>query len=174
MARGPLPNPNARRRNAPTIPTTQLPAGGRKGAAPKCPYQLAASGKAWWKWAWSTPQAHAWDVGALYVVARRAQLEDELAALGAVASPELADAIGVGEDEIPEQVAWVISALKSHASGSNSVMREMREIDGKLGLTPKALADLRWTITADVVDAAARPKTTKTAAAKSSRRLRAV
>lgn len=174
MARGPLPNPNARRRNAPTIPTTQLPAGGRKGAAPKCPYQLAVRGREWWKWAWATPQACAWDGGVLYVVARRAQLEDELAALGAVEMPDLADAIGVDEEEIPDQVGWVISALKSHASGSNSVMREMREIDGKLGLTPKALADLRWTITADVETIVAPAKPKAGSAGKGRTRLRAV
>jgi hypothetical protein len=81
MARGPLPQSEKARRNAPTIPTTKLPAGGRKGRAPTCPYSLEKAGKAWWKWAWRQPQAAGWDDGALYSIARRASLEDDLAAL---------------------------------------------------------------------------------------------
>lgn len=77
---GPLPNPQRVRRNAPTIPTTNLPAGGRKGAAPKPPkwMQLDVAAKAWWAWAWSTPQAAAWSDGDLVTLARRARLEDVL------------------------------------------------------------------------------------------------
>jgi hypothetical protein len=37
MPRGPLPDPNAIRRNKPTIPTTDLPADGRQGPAPEPP-----------------------------------------------------------------------------------------------------------------------------------------
>ena len=62
MPRGPAPKPNARRRNAPTIPTTELPAAGVKGRAPKPPkgYEFGPAGKAWWGWAWRQPQAAAW------------------------------------------------------------------------------------------------------------------
>ena len=51
---GPLPTDDKRRRNAPTIPTTKLPAAGRKGRVPKVPpaYTLGDAGAAWWKWAW--------------------------------------------------------------------------------------------------------------------------
>jgi hypothetical protein len=119
MSRGPLPNPNARRRNAPTIPTTVLPAGGRKGPAPRVPatYKLMTAGKAWWRWAWSLPQAAAWDTGSHYALARRAQLEDTLAALAV-----------------------------DDARGRLSILKEMRELDRRFGLDPKALAELRWTI----------------------------
>lgn len=120
MPRGPLPKPadQRRRRNAPTIPTTNLPRGGRTEPAPECPYSLGDPGERWWVWAWQTPQACAWDeVGHLYVVARRAQLEDLLAKVA------------------PDK------ALGLH--------REMREIDDRLGLTPKGLAQLRWQIVAD-------------------------
>ena len=81
MARGPLPKPGARRRNAPTIPTTSLKADGRGVPAPDSPYALGEAGAAWWEWAWALPQACAWDDGALYAVARRAQLEDDMVAL---------------------------------------------------------------------------------------------
>lgn len=110
---GPLPNPNRRRRNAPTIPTTVLPAEGREGPAPKIPpfVRLGKTGRAWWRWAWATPQAAAWAAGHEGVVARRAMLEDMAA------------------DE-----------------PSMTLLREMRELDDRLGLTPKAMAALRWTI----------------------------
>jgi len=76
---GPLPKAagQRRRRNAPTIPTTKLPAGGREGQPPKCPYQLGRAGRAWWTWAWHTPQAAAWSDGDLFALARRARLEDD-------------------------------------------------------------------------------------------------
>ena len=122
MSRGPLPNPNRRRRNAPTIPTTSLPAGGRKGRAPKVPagYELRDAGAAWWRWAWSLPQAVAWDDGSHYALARRAQLEDTL---GAVAVDD--------------------------ARSRLSLLKEMRELDRRFGLDPKAMAELRWTIVAE-------------------------
>jgi hypothetical protein len=44
---------------------------------------LGEAGQSWWSWAWSTPQACAWDKGHLYALARRAQMEDRYAALDA-------------------------------------------------------------------------------------------
>lgn len=108
---GPLPDPNHRHRNVSVIPTTSLPANGRSGAPPRSPYALGAAGKRWWKWAWTTPQACAWDAGSVYAVARRAQLEDDLA----------------DERTAPR-------------------LRESRELEDRLGLTPKGLAALRWKI----------------------------
>jgi hypothetical protein len=147
MARGPLPKKDARRANAPTIPTTNLPAGGRQGSRPTVPraYKLGAAGKAWWTWAWKLPQAAAWDAGALYAIARRAQLEDDLAALEDIDLVDLADMFGVDE-ESTKSLAFAIGRLKAMAGGRATVMREMRELDNRLGLNPKALADLRWTI----------------------------
>lgn len=158
---GPLPSENTRRRNAPTIPTTELSASGRKGRAPGLPdhYTLGKSGRAWWKWAWKLPQACAWDSGVLYVVARRAQLEDDLAAiedadklLGTL-DDLLAEA--VGEDDVDEfyktlrAIERTMQKLKSLAGGRIGVMKEMRELDNRLGLNPKAMADLRWKIVDD-------------------------
>jgi len=116
-----LPDPRHRHRNAPTIPTTDLPATTGAGEAPQYPewMSLGDAGEAWWRWAWRTPQAHAWGhhMGMEPVIARRATLEDELAVM------ELADGLS-----------------------RSRVMREMRELDDRLGLTPKGLASLRWRI----------------------------
>jgi hypothetical protein len=163
MSRGPLPQPGARRRNAPTIQSTSLPADGRKGRTPKCPYALRAAGTRWWRWAWRLPQAAKWDDGALYAVARRAQLEDDLAALEDVDLDELSDVlldlVHADEDIKRVQTAvrnleFGVRRLKGLAGGRLGVMKEMRELDGKLGLSPKALADLRWMIAQSEEDAA--------------------
>lgn len=114
---GPLPTGDAIRRNKPTIPTTSLPASGRQGPPPDPPmlYVFGPKGLDWWGWAWRTPQACGWDAGSLFMVARRALLEDE------------------------------VDAVENRLT----VQREMRELDDRLGLTPKGLAQLRWKIVAD-------------------------
>lgn len=143
MARGPLPSPDALRRNAPTIPTTSLPVSGRKGAAPAPPFglDLGAEGSAWWSWAWSTPQAAGWSTGDEYLIARRAQLEDDLAALGAIVNLDGLDLEG--------EVEKAVQRIAALATGRLQLMREMRELDDRLGLSPKGLAALRWKIIAD-------------------------
>lgn len=143
---GPIPAKSKRRRNAPTIPTTELPVGGRKGRAPAVPegIVLGQAGRRWWKWAWSTPQAAAWDLGSYVTIAQRAQLEDDLAAL---------ENFDIGEipmdDE--ERAGWLKSVeslvrrLQRMAVGHISILREMRERDDRLGLSTKAAAQLRMT-----------------------------
>jgi len=155
MARGPLPKPGAVRRNEPTIPGTVLPPGGRKGRAPAVPkgYKLGPAGKAWWAWAWKLPQATAWDKGSLYFAARRAVLEDDLAAIDNFNGLDLADLLGAGPDEVRELVTLTLKSLRSQASGKASLMKEMRELENRLGLNPKALSDLRWTIKAPEAEA---------------------
>lgn len=150
MPSGPLPDPNRRRRNPPTIPTTKLPAGGRKGPAPRPPKnaQLGERGLTWWRWAWKTPQAAAWSAGEHVVIARRAGLEDDLHAL---------EFIGLDLDRLPaeddielaaylDHVKYVVEKLKALAGGKLAIAREMRELDDRLGMTPKARAALRWEI----------------------------
>ncbi|WP_210492307.1 hypothetical protein [Patulibacter sp. SYSU D01012] len=145
---GPLPSASPRRRNAATIGTTVLPAEGRTGRAPAVPkaYRLKAAGRAWWNWAWKLPQAAAWDEGARYFVVRRAQLEDELASLDFANFASLRDLLAGAESEAIQRVEEAIELLKRLASGSTSLMKEMREIDNRLGLNPKAMAELRWSI----------------------------
>lgn len=121
---------------------------------------------AWWAWAWALPQATAWDDGALYVVGRRAALEDDLQVLEDIG--ELADAIGVEDNELLQQLEWAFGRLKGLVSGRGAVMKEMRELDNRLGLNPKAMVDLRWSIVDGVAEVVQMPEST------SRRTLRAV
>lgn len=148
---GPAPAAQRRRRNAPTIPTTQLPASGRSADAPDVPvgYDLAVAGRAWWSWAWSTPQAAAWNDGDAYVAVRRASLEDDLATLERV---DGLDVDGVLRAESMADVRFIVGRIASLATGRVALMREMRELDDRLGLTPKAMTALRWTIVDDGVE----------------------
>lgn len=111
---------------------------------PKLPsfVTLGKAGRAWWRWAWSTPQAAAWAAGHEGVVGRRASLEDDLAALDAV---EGLDFDGLFGEKAPE-VRQAVQRVSAMATGRLQVMKEMRELDDRLGLTPKAMAQLRWTI----------------------------
>jgi hypothetical protein len=147
MSRGPLPDPNRRRRNAPTIPTTNLPASGRKGRAPQPLVYLGAAGTAWWRWAWRLPQACGWSEGDLAMIGRRASLEDDLATIAKVEGLDFLDAL---EEEKAAKVRETIQRLAALATGKLALCREARELDDRLGLTPKGLAALRWKIVADV------------------------
>lgn len=132
---GPLPNPNRRRRNVPEPPKAGLPAGGRKGPAPRCPKStpLGAAGIAWWRWAWKTPQAAAWDTGSLYAVARRATLEDSLAVdpanLGLLREcRELDDRFGL-TPKGRAALRWVIVAEDAPEAKPASTVRRLRAVD---------------------------------------------
>lgn len=153
---GPLPDENARRRNKRTIPTTNLPISGRSEPAPDLPewVELGNAGRAWWAWAWSTPQAAGWGVGAGQeaIVARRASLEDDLAAAHEVEGLDLLDVL---DTESFAQFKAAIGRLAALATGRLAILKEMREVDTRLGLTPHALAALRWKIVADEEPAAA-------------------
>lgn len=146
---GPLSDPNRRRRNTPTIPTTALPADGFRGRVPRCPTPLGPAGRAWWKWAWRTPQAAAWSAGGLYALAHRASLEDDLAARDGAASIDLTDLL-VGPDaaDAADALKAMVASLASLATGRVSILREIRELDTAFGLTAKGMAALRWTIKA--------------------------
>jgi hypothetical protein len=170
MPRGPAPQKKKRRTNTDAIPTTQLPAKGRKGRPPKVPeaYNLRKAGAAWWRWAWGTPQAAGWDPGALYVLARRAQLEDDLAIQdSSFESTDFAELLRIDENELTRELEFVVGRLSSMAGGRNPVLKEMRELDKVLGLTPKALVDLRWEI---VSDDEAKPEATSAPASKADKK----
>lgn len=142
---GPMPNPNRRRANAPTIPTTNLPSAGRPGRAPAVPLpcKLRTAGLQWWRWAWKTPQAAAWDPGSHQIVARRASLEDDLAALHDV---EGLDYLELAETDSARAVRAAVARVSALVTGRLAITKEMRELDDRLGLTPKAMAALRWKI----------------------------
>lgn len=142
---GPVPNAQRRRNNQPTLPTRPLPAAGRKGAPPRPPkwVELGVAGTAWWKWAWKTPQATAWDIGVRPVIARRASLEDDLAAVGEMDSLDLADLV---DAESERKFKTLIRRLAALVGGRLAILKEMRELDDRLGLTPKAMGQMRWSI----------------------------
>jgi hypothetical protein len=171
--RGPLPNPQHRRRNAPSIPTTRLPSKGRPGAPPKPPkwVELGKAGAAWWAWAWKTPQAAAWNDGHLVAVARRAGLEDDLAALRQVQGLDVAELLDVEADEWTDLLEALLRTLAALASKKLAVARECRELDDRLGLTPKAFSQLRWSIEEPAEPAGSEKRSS---GASNVRRLRAV
>lgn len=146
MPRGALPDPKHRHRNAPTIPTTDLPRSGRSTKVPRPPswIRLDKAGKAWWRWAWSTPQACAWsEVAHIDTVARRASLEDDVARTAEVEGLDLSEAL---DEETWEALRKLIGRLSSMATSKLNLFKEMRELDDRLGLSPKGMAALRWTI----------------------------
>lgn len=157
MSPGPLPSTQRRRRNAPTLPTTRLPVSGRKGTVPKPPdgYEFGDRGKAFWAWAWGTPQAAAWDAGVHVALARRAMLEDDLAALkykptfGPLPTDDEGNIDLEQLDKYVKAIEYVVGRLQGLAANHLRVMKEMRELDNALGLTPKALAGLRWEVVPD-------------------------
>lgn len=147
---GPLPDPESERRNAPTIPTTRLPAGGRRGAVPKVPAWrvLGDAGQAWWDWAWRTPQACAWDDGQLVKVADRAALEDDLA--GVQRADEIENFLGeLANVENLREAKAVIGWLSGLVAGKLQILQKMTDIDDRLGLSPKGRDQLRMKIVAD-------------------------
>lgn len=174
---GPLPNPQRARRNAPAIPTTDLPAGGRKGPIPKPPkwVELGSKGLAWWRWAWRTPQAAAWSSGHEAFVANRASLEDDLAVLEVGEfgiDIRVLDAMDVTDMGVT--IDFLVRRLHSLAVGRLAVLKECREMDDRLGLTPKSLAALRWRIVADEPEAKVEPAPAATSPADRRQRLKVV
>lgn len=131
----PKPDGQRRRRNA-TVAMTQLPAGGRKGAAPPWPKGLdRPADMTIWRELWKTPAAAAWErLGYHRAVARYALLLSRAEAM-------------VGAGKVHPQV-----------------LSECRQMEDRLGLNPLALLRLRWEVSADelaerrVVPAASRPK----------------
>lgn len=105
--------------------------------------RLGKAGKTWWRWAWSTPQAAAWDVGSVQAVARRASLEDDLATIGEVESLDALDALSASE-ALPDELRTLIRKLAALSTGRLQILKAMTDLDDRLGLSPKAAAALRW------------------------------
>lgn len=152
---GPLPERARARRNAPTIPTKNLPASGRKGPAPALPahVHLGKEGRAYWVAAWKTPQSAAWGVGQGFepLVARRAMLEDDLAALERC--DEVTGLLDAMEDvNAASEIKFLVQRLLGLATGRLAIVGKMLDIEDRLGLTPKAREQLRWVVVADQVE----------------------
>jgi hypothetical protein len=111
---------------------------------PDCPYVLGDAGRAWWDWAWKTPQAKKWDAGVLFTVARRAMLEDVIEMLEAVEDFDLESFMAQDPVEAVGQLKWMLETLKAAAGGVLAVSREMRELESQLGFGAKSMAALGW------------------------------
>ena len=151
MPRGPLPDPDAVRRNRATIPTTELPASGRDGPAPKPPSwgELGEHGLAWWQWAWSTPEACGWSDSLIDVVGQRAMLVDTMWALDTAETPELDDMLKAAYSSEGDRLRMLIRRLTALAMDRPKVMQVAAQLDQQLGFGAKNLAQLRWKIVAD-------------------------
>ena len=80
------------------------------------------------------------------MVARRASLEDDLATIAKVQS---LDALDFSESESEADARRLISRLAALVSGRLAILRECRELDDRLGLSPKGMAALRWKVVED-------------------------
>lgn len=142
MPRGPLPKPEGqrRRRNAPTIAGAKTTTTNKRSMVPDIPdtVKLRKAGLLWWKWAWTTPQAKLWNEGHVDAVARRAALQDDLAATEEIHGLDLS--------ALPTDARATVRSVASIATGRLNLYRHMLDLDRQLGLTPKAQADLRWSI----------------------------
>lgn len=120
---GPPPNPNRRRRNA-TPNTIKLPAEGRKGRAPKWPLVLESEAEhVLWLDLWKTPQAVMWErLGWTRIVARYARC------VVLAEDPDFGD---------------------KKATATASLLSEVRQLEDRLGLTPKAMQLLHWEVVVD-------------------------
>lgn len=115
-----IPKPADARRRRTDVSAAQaahrLPVTGRSGAAPKAPVRLGSAGRRWWRWAWSTPQSAIWHSGYHETIAKRAELEDQWAALSE----------GIVPFDAPKLAALML------------------RYETELGLTPMAAAKLHY------------------------------
>jgi hypothetical protein len=178
-ARGPLGKPAAqrRRRNQPTIPTRALPAAGFAGPYPRLPkgVELGEAGRIWWRWAWRTPQAAAWDAGTHVALARRASLEDDDAALRRVDGLDLAGVLDLVHEyeaaDAVRELGWLVQALARLAGGRLAIAQKMLDLDRQFGLTTRSFYDLHFEI---VAEEAPKAEPAPTDVPSGPRRLRAV
>jgi len=153
---GPAPKPDSERRNksALTFGWTALPAAGRQGPAPELPERGVRidrfkDGQMW--------------VSQRVELTWPAETEQSWARLWA--SPQATQ--WTSEDALASVVRWArlhAALLEDPAPG---ISAEMRQLEDRLGLSPKALLQLRWRIVTDGASADA-PKARRARAAKRS------
>jgi hypothetical protein len=129
MAPPSKPAEQRRRRNVQTpAAVVRLPVEGRKGRAPKFPLQGESEGESvLWRELWKTPQAVMWErsgPGTVRLVARYVRL------LLPVESPEF----GGGDEKGYSQA---------------QLLGEVRQLEDRLGLSPKAMQALKWVVDDD-------------------------
>lgn len=135
---GQLPTGNARRRNAPTIPTDTFSADGYVGEVPDPVNPLLVAERRLYDWAWSTPAACGWHWSDAEIVADWARLK-------ALAASYLAgEVVKLGKDggEIPAELP-------------SALLTQITAREDRLYLSPMARKRARTTIVGDAPTAAA-------------------
>lgn len=154
MPPGPAPKPteDRRRTNEPTFGWTDLPAAGREGPPPAMSDDHDYSEFAeWWADLWSSPQAEAWD-------------QSGRTMFGYLECKRLLNTIEIVQRADGRELAVP-------AAPRTAILAEMRQIEDRHGLNPKAMMQLRWRIV-DGVAPAVKPK--KPPARRRDPRLRAI
>lgn len=116
--------------------------------------ELGAHGMAWWRWAWSTPEAAGWSSSLIDVAAQRASLVDDLNALSSV---EGLDFGALMDAEKLSDIKMIVQSVARLATGKTALLSAMSAFDQQLGFGAKNLAALRWTIKGDAAAAEAPP-----------------
>ncbi len=126
MGRYPKEDDGRRNRAERQFDWTTLPAEGRHGPPPKLPKlrQWTDATLDWWAELWKTPQAAAWDQTGR-TLHTLAMLHHQLA---------------------------IDEALTPDKSRASTIAAEMRQHEDRHGLTPKAMLQLRWRVSATPTD----------------------
>lgn len=123
---GRYPKPGAVNRNERELAWESLPLEGRQGPAPTLPdfrvWQPATL--TWWTQLWSTPQAVKWD-----------------------SSGRTLHALAILHHQLV-----IDGALPPAQSKASSISAEMRQIEDRHGLSPKAMLQLRWRVSSAPAD----------------------
>ena len=129
---GPLPTGNARRRNAPTIPTDTFDVDGYAGEVPDPVCPLLPDERLMYDWAWTTPAACGWHWSDAEIVADWARLK-------ALAARYLAgDVVKLGKDG-----AEISAELPA------ALLTQITNREDRLYLSPMARKRARTTIVGD-------------------------
>jgi hypothetical protein len=84
------------------------------------------------------PQAAAWSEGDLYALARRASLEDDLAAPKSVDRFDLGEVFGIANERAAmRRIEAMVAAPAVTVRRRLAIMREARALDDRYGLTAK-------------------------------------
>ena len=114
---GPLPKDESerRRRNAPTIPTTNLPVSGYRGPIPEPTVALSETARKFYDRAWRTPSAAAWHEEDADVVAEWAGLKALVASKLAAGEEPSSSLLGQIQSREDRLLLSTLARLKARA-----------------------------------------------------------
>jgi hypothetical protein len=137
------PKPDGQKVNRvePTFGWVDLPAGGRPGPAPKLPTHMtwSAHTKRAWDEMWASPQATQWDQSGRTLIGWAELFEQKVRAERLRRLPAASMLAELSQIE-----GW--EKLLERKAPPTSVYGELRQIEDRHGLNPKAMLQLRWRI----------------------------